>query len=308
MAALCAGRVVIITGAGRGVGRGHALEFARQGAKVVVNDLGGGTDGSGHSSGPAHDVVEEIRAMGGEAIANTDDVSDYEAAGRIVQIAIDTFGRLDVLVNNAGILRDRMLANMSPEEWDDVIRVHLRGTFSTSHHAAAYWRDQSKAGEPVNARLINTSSASGIYGNPGQTNYAAAKAGIAAFTLVAAMELERYGVTVNALYPSAMTRLVALASKREQPPAGSFDPMDPDNVAPLVVWLGSTESRGITGRVFGVGGGRIAVAEGWHPGPKVDQGRRWDPSELGPVVRDLVAKARPNANLFDEYGERMAGR
>jgi NAD(P)-dependent dehydrogenase (short-subunit alcohol dehydrogenase family) len=308
MAALCAGRVVIITGAGRGVGRGHALEFARQGAKVVVNDLGGGTDGSGRSSGPAHEVVLEIRAMGREAIANTDDVSDYEAAGRLVQSAIDTFGRLDVLVNNAGILRDRMLANMSPEEWDDVVRVHLRGTFATSRHAAAYWRDQSKAGEPVDARLINTSSASGIYGNPGQTNYAAAKAGIAAFTVVAAMELERYGVTVNAVYPSAMTRLVALVAKREQPPAGSFNPLDPDNVAPLVVWLGSSESREITGRVFGVGGGRIAVAEGWHPGPKVNQDKRWDPSELGPVVRDLVARARPNAKLFDEYGERMAGR
>jgi NAD(P)-dependent dehydrogenase (short-subunit alcohol dehydrogenase family) len=301
MASLCAGRVVIITGAGRGVGRGHALEFARQGAKVVVNDLGGATDGSGRSSGPAEEVVAEIRAIGGEAIANTDDISDYEAAGRLVQDAIDKFGSLDVLVNNAGILRDRTLANMSPEEWDDVIRVHLRGTFSTSRHAAAYWRDQSKAGKPVDARLINTSSASGVYGNPGQSNYAAAKAGIAAFTIVVAMELERYGVTVNALYPSAMSRLVATVSQRERPPEGVFDPMDPDNIAPLVVWLGSSESRGITGRVFGVAGGRISIAEGWHPGPAANQAVRWDPTKLGPVVRDLVAKARPNASLMEEY-------
>jgi NAD(P)-dependent dehydrogenase (short-subunit alcohol dehydrogenase family) len=193
---------------------------------------------------------------------------------------------------------------MSPEEWDDVIRVHLRGTFSTSRHAAAYWRDQSKAGGPVDARLINTSSASGIYGNAGQANYAAAKAGIAAFTLVAAMELERYGVTANALYPSAMSRLVATVSKeRERPPVGVFDPMDPDNIAPLVVWLGSTESRGITGRVFGVAGGRISIAEGWHPGPAANQTGRWDPAKLGPVVHDLVAKARPNANLMSEYSK-----
>src|SRR5438045_1435200 len=207
MARMCEGRVCIVTGAGRGLGREYALMLAAHGAKVVVNDLGSDPDGTGASAGPAHDVVEEIKAAGGEAVVNGDDVSDLAAAERMIGTAIDSFGRLDVLVNNAGILRDRMLVNMSIDEWDAVLKVHMRGTFATAHHAANYWRDQYKAGEQVDARLINTSSSSGIYGNVGQTNYGAAKAGIAAFTVIAAMELERYGVTVNAIAPAALTRM-----------------------------------------------------------------------------------------------------
>jgi len=300
MAGICEGRVVIVTGAGRGIGRGHALEFARQGAKVVVNDLGAEVDGTGSSTGPAGEVVEEIRAMGGEAVANGDDVSDWEGAQRIINTAVETFGGLDVLVNNAGILRDRMLTNMTLEEWDAVIKVHLRGTFAPSRWAAAYWRERSKAGETNDARIINTSSSSGIYGNVGQTNYGAAKAGIASFTIIAAMELARYGVTVNAIAPVALTRMTenlgmgaaATAAKPEQ-----FQALAPENIAPLVVWLGSPESKDVTGRVFGVGGGRITVAEGWHAGPSQDKGDRWDPAELGKVVPELVAKAQPNANM-----------
>ena len=305
MTGICEGRVVIVTGAGRGIGRGHALEFARQGAKVVVNDLGAEVDGSGSSTGPAGEVVDEIRAMGGEAIANGDDVSDFDAAGRLVQAAIDTFGGLDVVVNNAGILRDKMLVNMSVDEWDAVIKVHLRGTFCPSRHAAAYWRERSKAGDEVNARIINTSSPSGIYGNVGQTNYGAAKAGIASFTVIAAMELGRYGVTVNALAPVALTRMtenLGPGPKRELP-KGEWSPMDPENLAPLIVWLGSAESRGVTGRVFSVRGGQITVAEGWSAGPSVDKGARWEPDELGSVIPDLVAQAAPNAAM---NGERPA--
>ena len=305
MPGICDGRVVIVTGAGRGIGRGHALEFARQGAKVVVNDLGAEVDGTGSSTGPAGEVVDEIRAMGGEAIANGDDVSDFEAAGRLVQAAIDTFGGLDVVVNNAGILRDKMLVNMSVEEWDAVIKVHLRGTFCPSRHAAAYWRERSKAGDEVNARIINTTSPSGIYGNVGQTNYGAAKAGIASFTIIAAMELGRYGVTVNALAPVALTRMtenLGPGPKRELP-KDEWSPMDPGNLAPLIVWLGSAESRGVTGRVFSVRGGQITVAEGWSAGPSVDKGARWEPDELGAVIPDLVAQAAPNAGM---NGERPA--
>ena len=305
MAGICDGRVVIVTGAGRGIGRGHALEFARQGAKVVVNDLGAEVDGTGSSTGPAGEVVDEIRAMGGEAIANGDDVSDFDAAARLVQAAIDTFGGLDVVVNNAGILRDKMLVNMSVEEWDAVIKVHLRGTFCPSRHAAAYWRERAKAGDEVNARIINTTSPSGIYGNVGQTNYGAAKAGIASFTVIAAMELGRYGVTVNALAPVALTRMtenLGPGPKRELP-KDEWSPMDPGNLAPLIVWLGSAESRGVTGRVFSVRGGQITVAEGWSAGPSVDKGARWEPDELGSVIPDLVAQAAPNAAM---NGERPA--
>jgi NAD(P)-dependent dehydrogenase (short-subunit alcohol dehydrogenase family) len=299
MARLCEGRVVVVTGAGRGIGRGEAIEFARQGARVVVNDLGAEVDGTGSSPGPAGEVVDEIRATGGEALANGDDVSDFGGAKRVVDLAVETFGRLDVLVNNAGILRDRMLVNMTPDEWDDVIRVHLRGAYGPLHHAANYWRERSKAGEDVDARIINTSSSSGIYGNPGQTNYGAAKAGIAAMTIIASMELARYGITVNAIAPGALTRMTEnLAGNRDrpQPEAGTWTPNHPDNVAPLVVWLGSSESRGVTGRVFNVRGGHISVAEGWVAGPAVEVDRRWDPNELGGVVPDLVAKAAPNAN------------
>jgi NAD(P)-dependent dehydrogenase (short-subunit alcohol dehydrogenase family) len=290
---------VVVTGAGRGIGRGEAIEFARQGAQVVVNDVGAEVDGSGSSPGPAGDVVDEIRAMGGDAVANGDDVSDYEGAKRLIDTAVETFGRLDVLVNNAGILRDRMIVNMTPDEWDDVIRVHLRGAYAPTHHAAVYWRDRSKAGEDVDARIINTSSSSGIYGNPGQTNYGAAKAGIAAMTVIASMELARYGITVNAIAPGALTRMTEnLAGNRDREEAdpGVWAPTHPDNVAPLVVWLGSRESRGVTGRVFNVRAGQISVAEGWVAGPSVEVDHRWDPNELGSVVPDLVAKAAPNAN------------
>jgi NAD(P)-dependent dehydrogenase (short-subunit alcohol dehydrogenase family) len=300
MTRLCEGRVAIVTGAGRGIGRGEAIELARQGAKVVVNDLGGEMDGSGGSTGPAGEVVEEIRGFGGEAIANGEDVSDFEGAGRLVRAAIETFGSLDVLVNNAGILRDRMLVNMTIEEWDAVIRVHLRGTFGPARWAAEYWRDRAKAGERNDARIINTSSSSGIYGNVGQTNYGAAKAGIASFTIIASMELARYGVTVNALAPGARTRmtesLIAARGGDDVAP-GDFDPRDPDNVAPIVAWLASSESADVTGRVFNVAGGRISVAEGWHAGETVDHGARWEPDELGSVVLDLVGKAPRNAAM-----------
>jgi NAD(P)-dependent dehydrogenase (short-subunit alcohol dehydrogenase family) len=296
---ICDGRVVVITGAGRGIGREHALEFASQGAKIVVNDLGAEVDGSGSSAGPAGQVVDEIRGMGGEAVANGDDVSDYDG-GRLIQTAIDTFGTIDVLVNNAGILRDRMLANMTIDEWDAVIKVHLRGTFAPTRHAVEYWRNRSKAGETNDARVINTTSPSGIYGNVGQTNYGAAKAGIASFTIIAAMELGRYGVTVNAIAPAALTRMtenlgMGAASAAKKPE--EFDPLDPGNIAPLVVWLGSPESADITGRVFNVMGGEISVAEGWVAGPGASKGDRWDPTELGKVIPDLVAKAAPNANM-----------
>ncbi|HEX4979233.1 MAG TPA: SDR family oxidoreductase [Acidimicrobiales bacterium] len=295
---ICDGRVVIVTGAGRGIGRGHALEFARQGAKVVVNDLGGAVDGSGSDLTPAEQVVEEIKGMGGEAVANADNVADWEGAQRLVNTAIETFGDLHVLVNNAGILRDRMLVNMTEEEWDAVINVHLKGTFAPSRWAAAYWRERTKEGKENDARIISTSSASGLYGNPGQTNYAAAKAGIAAFTIVASKELARYGVTANAIAPGARTRMTENlglgAIKVEE---GQFDAFAPENVAPLVVWLGSPNSKDITGRVFNVAGGRISVAEAWHAGPGEDKGDRWEPAELDNVVPALVAKAQPNPDM-----------
>jgi NAD(P)-dependent dehydrogenase (short-subunit alcohol dehydrogenase family) len=290
---ICSGRVVIVTGAGRGIGRGHALEFARQGAKVVVNDLGAEVDGRGSSSGPAGAVVDEIRAVGGEAVANGDDVADWKGAERLVRTAVEAYGRLDVLVNNAGILRDRMLFNMTEDEWDGVIQVHLKGTFAPARFAAEYWRERARAGEEVDARIVNTSSTSGIFGNAGQTNYGAAKAGIAAFTIIAAQELGRYGVTVNAIAPGARTRMTEnLRGVGPAPRAGNFDDRAPDNVAPLVVWLGSPESRGVTGQVFLVGGGRIGVARGWQRGPMIDKGARWDPEELSEIVPSLLAEAR----------------
>jgi NAD(P)-dependent dehydrogenase (short-subunit alcohol dehydrogenase family) len=292
--------VVVVTGAGRGIGREHALEFARQGAKVVVNDLGSNTDGTGSSAGPAGEVVDEIRAMGAEAIANGDDVSDFDGASRMIRSAIDTFGRIDTLVNNAGILRDRMLVNMTPDEWDAVIRVHLRGTFAPTRAALDFWRERSKAGEDNDARIVNTTSPSGIYGNVGQTNYGAAKAGIAAFTIIAAMEVARYGVTVNAIAPAALTRMtenLGMGQRAADIPADQFNPLSADNISPIVVWLGSSESAGITGRVFNVMGGHLSVAEGWVEGPAVDKDGRWDPAELTGIVPDLVARAAPNAAM-----------
>src|SRR4051812_41591963 len=296
MSELCDGRVVIVTGAGRGIGREEALEYARHGARLVVNDVGAARDGTGEDATPAQEVVDEIKALGGEAVANYDDVSDFDGAKRLVQTAIDTFGTLDVLVNNAGILRDRMLVNMSIDEWDAVIRVHLRGTFATAHHAANYWRERSKAGDAVDARLINTSSSSGIYGNVGQTNYRAAKAGIASFTVIAAMELERYGVTVNAIAPAALTRMTEDLVRWSGDTEAAWDPRDPSNIAPLVAWLAGKESRGITGRVFNVKGGYVSVAEGWVAGPAEDKGARWEPGELGEVIPRLVAGARANSD------------
>jgi NAD(P)-dependent dehydrogenase (short-subunit alcohol dehydrogenase family) len=273
--ALCDGRIVIVTGSGGGLGRAHALAFAAEGARVVVNDIGTSREGEGTSAGPAQQVVDEIRALGGEAVANTDDVADWEGAQRLVQTALDAFGGLDVLVNNAGFLRDRMLANMSVEEWDAVIRVHLRGHFCTLRHAAGYWRDESKAGRTRDARLINTSSGAGLMGSVGQGNYAAAKAGIAALTIQAAAEMARYGVTANAIAPSARTRMteVAMPDMMRAPESG-FDAMAPENVAPLVVWLGSAESKDVTGRVFEVEGGSVSVADGWQHGPRADKGDR----------------------------------
>jgi NAD(P)-dependent dehydrogenase (short-subunit alcohol dehydrogenase family) len=299
MAGICEGRVVIVTGAGRGIGKSHAMLFASEGAKVVVNDLGGEVDGTGSSAGPAQEVVDEIRAQGGEAVANTDSVADWEGGQRLINTAVETFGGLDVLVNNAGILRDRMLANMTEQELDAVINVHLKGTFVPARWAAAYWRERSKAGESNDARIINTSSGSGLYGNPGQTNYGAAKAGIAAFTIIAARELERYGVTVNAIAPGARTRMTEpLGYGTAKPEAGAFDAFAPENVSPLVVWLGSTYSRGVTGRVFNVSGSTVSVAEGWNPGPSVDKGDRWEPAEFIDVIPDLVAKAAAPVTLF----------
>ncbi|SHE84668.1 NAD(P)-dependent dehydrogenase, short-chain alcohol dehydrogenase family [Ferrithrix thermotolerans DSM 19514] len=298
MTKFCDGRVVVITGAGRGIGKAHALEFARHGAKVVVNDLGAEVDGVGSSTGPAGEVVEEIRSMGGDAIANGDDVSTWEGAQRLINTAIETYGKLDVVVNNAGILRDRMLVNMTEEEWDAVIRVHLKSTFVMTRWAANYWREETKAGKAVDARVINTASSSGIYGNVGQTNYGAAKAGIASFTIIASMELARYGVTVNAIAPVALTRMtenLGVFSASEDPT--KFNPVAPENISPLVVWLGSERSKEVTGRVFDVVGGHIDVAEGWHAGPAIDKEDRWSVEELDKVLVDLVRSAKKNADM-----------
>ena len=284
MARLCEGRVAIVTGAGRGLGREHALLLAAHGAKVVVNDIGAGVDGTGLDASPATEVVDLIRKAGGEAVADGHDVSDWKAAKAMVDGAIKTYGKLDVLINNAGILRDRMLANMDEDEWDAVIKVHLKGTFAPSRHAAAHWRDLSKEiGGPVNARIINTSSTSGIYGNVGQTNYGAAKAGIAAFTIIAARELRRYGVTVNAISPSAQTRMTeGLRELTEEQRALR----DPKWVSPSVVYLASEEAHDITGRVIQAGFGRIAVCEGWRRGAEVKQVA--DPATAGALLRDMI--------------------
>jgi NAD(P)-dependent dehydrogenase (short-subunit alcohol dehydrogenase family) len=299
VAGICEGRIVIVTGAGRGIGRAHALEFAREGARVVVNDLGAELDGSGSSSGPAGEVVDAIRAAGGEAIANGDDVADWQGAERLVQSALDEFGRLDVLVNNAGFLRDRMLVSTSEDEWDAVIRVHLRGHFGPTRFAAAHWREAAKTGQTVDGRVINTSSGAGLMGSVGQGAYSAAKAGIAALTLVESAELGRYGVTANAIAPAARTRMTEeVFADTMAAPEGGFDAMAPENIAPIVVWLGSSDSREVTGRIFEVEGGRLAVADGWQHGPEVDKGAQWVPAEIGGAVRELLAKAPPPAPVY----------
>lgn len=294
MSGICSGRVVIVTGAGRGIGREHALEFGRQGAKVVVNDIGTELDGSGGSTGPAGEVVEAIRAMGGEAIAHGADVTHWEQTGDMVKTAIETFGGLDIVVNNAGYVRDRMFVSTSEEEWDAIISVHLKGHFCTTRHAAAYWRAESKAGKEVNARIINTSSGAGLLGSVGQSNYSAAKAGIASLTLVQAAELGRYGITANAIAPAARTRMTedAFADMMKKPDAG-FDAMDPANISPVVAWLGCADSKDVTGQVFELVGGEIIVGDGWRRGPKVDKGERWNPVDVGPAVRSLLAEAAP---------------
>ncbi|MCA0155240.1 SDR family oxidoreductase [Tsukamurella sp. M9C] len=291
MTGIVDGRVVIVTGAGRGIGRAHALAYAAEGAAVVVNDYGVGLDGADASSGPAQQVVDEIRAAGGRAIANASDVADWDGAQALVRSAIDEFGRLDVLVNNAGFLRDRMLVNMSEAEWDAVTRVHLKGHFAMLRHAAGYWRDESKAGRQPDARVINTSSGAGLLGSVGQGNYAAAKAGIAEMTIQAAAEMGRYGITVNAIAPAARTRMTEVNFADDMAaPEGGFDAMAPENISPLVVWLGSVESADVTGRVFEVEGGKVSVAQAWRHGPQRDKGARWAPSELGTVVRELIAE------------------
>jgi NAD(P)-dependent dehydrogenase (short-subunit alcohol dehydrogenase family) len=292
MAGICEGRVAVVTGAGRGLGRAHALEFARQGAKVVVNDLGVGPDGRDGSDAPAQEVVAEIVKAGGQAVADHHDIATWGGAAALVRTAVDAFGKLDVLVNNAGFLRDRMLVNLSEQDWDDVVRVHLKGHFLTLRHAGAHWRDQYKFGNLNDARVINTSSGAGLLGSVGQGNYAAAKAGIAALTIQAAAELGRYGVTVNAIAPAARTRMTeGPFSSMMAPPDTGFDAMAPENVSPLVVWLGSDRSRAVSGRVFEVEGGRIGVADGWQHGPTADKGARWDPAELDAVVAGLIEQA-----------------
>ncbi len=297
MARLCEGRVAIVTGGGRGIGREYCLMLAEEGAKVIVNDLGGAADGTGGDLSPAQEVVAEIKKMGGEAEANGADVSDWAGAKAMIDQAVSRFGKLDVLINNAGILRDRMLVNMTEGEWDAVIKVHLKGTFAPTHHAANYWRDLNKTtGEPCNARVINTSSVSGIYGNIGQTNYGAAKMGIASFTIIAARELRRYGVTVNAIAPGALTRLTENLGPpvtEERKKSG-----DPKWVAPIAVWLASEQSKDISGRMFEASGNVLAIAEGWHRGPRAKPTQ--DPNEIGPIALELFAKARKNAGMNGE--------
>lgn len=293
MANICENRVVIVTGAGRGLGRAYALGLAREGAKVVVNDLGVGTHGDATAETPAQQVVDEIRSFGGEAVANYDDVTDYEAGGRIVKAALDAFGDLHAVVNNAGFVRDRMFVSCTPEEWDAVIRVHLRGHFCVSRHAVDYWRARQKAGETVNARIVNTSSGAGLQGSVGQSAYSAAKGGIASLTLVQAAELARYGITVNGLAPNARTRMTETAfADAMKPKAGEFDIYAPENTAPLVAWLCSERSQKVTGQIFELLGGTIRLALGWNDGPEFDKGAPWEAAELGQKIEELVA-ARP---------------
>ncbi|MGW0769986.1 SDR family oxidoreductase [Streptomyces sp. NPDC002676] len=300
MTGLCTGRVAVVTGAGRGLGRAHALAFAAEGARVVVNDLGVGLDGTGPAAGPAQQVVDEIRALGGEAVAHGGDIATTEGAASLIRTALETYGRLDTLVNNAGFLRDRMLVNLDEDAWDAVVRVHLKGHFLPLRHAAAHWRAEAKAGRRPEARVVNTSSGAGLVGSVGQGNYSAAKAGIVGLTLVAAAELGRYGVQVNAVAPAARTRMTerTFAETMAAPADGGFDAMAPENVSPLVVWLGSAASAGVTGRVFESEGGRITVMEGWRPGPTTDKGVRWTPAEAGEATLKLLAEAQPAQPVY----------
>ncbi|MEV7794289.1 SDR family oxidoreductase [Streptomyces sp. NPDC087512] len=290
---ICAGRVVVVTGAGRGLGRAHALAYAAEGASVVVNDLGVGLDGTGGTEGPAQRVADEIRALGGQAVAHHGDITTTDGAASLVATALDSFGRLDTLVNNAGFLRDRMLVNLDENDLDAVMSVHLKGHFLPMRHALAHWRAEVKAGRTPRARVVNTASGAGLLGSVGQGNYAAAKAGIVALTLVAAAETARYGVQVNAIAPAARTRMTesAFAEAMAAPEDGGFDAMAPENVSPIVVWLGSDACDGVTGRVFEAEAGRITVMEGWRPGPTADKGARWTPAEAGRTALALLAEA-----------------
>ncbi|GHC90542.1 SDR family oxidoreductase [Streptomyces violaceochromogenes] len=292
MSGLCSERVAIVTGAGRGLGRAHALALAAEGARVVVNDLGVGLDGTGSGRGPAQLVVDEIVARGGQAVVHGGDIATTEGAASLIRTAVETYGRLDTLVNNAGFLRDRMLVNLGEDDWDAVVRVHLKGHFLPLKYAAAHWRAEAKAGRVPVARVVNTSSGAGLSGSVGQGNYSAAKAGIIGLTLVAAAEMGRYGVLVNAIAPAARTRMTeATFAETMAAPGTGFDAMAPENVSPLVVWLGSAASAGVTGRVFEAEGGRITVMEGWRPGPTADKGARWSPAEAGEAALGLLAEA-----------------
>ncbi len=290
------GKVVVITGAGRGIGREEALLMSQLGAKVVVNDLGAHFDGTGANTGPAQEVVDEIKKNGGEAVANGDTVTDFKGAQRILECAIDTFGKLNVLVNNAGILRDRMIFNMSEEDWDAVIAVHLKGTFNCTRHACVYWREQHKVGNVLNGRIINTSSDSGLLGNPSQSNYGAAKAAIAAMSVIIDREMAKYGVTVNAIAPVARTRLTVEATPAtaalmgQGTGEGEFDVFNPRNVAPLVAWLASDDAADVHGEGFRVGGGTVWAMQGWHSAVKLQQRGVWEPAELGAKLKVELAK------------------
>jgi len=287
---ICENRTVIITGAARGLGRAYALAFAAEGANVVVNDIGASLGGEGRDTSAADAVVAEIKAAGGQAIANYEDITDWDAAKHIVDAAVEAFGDLHVVVNNAGIVRDRMFVSATLDEWDATMHVHLRGHFCVSRHAVDFWRSQQKAGKTVDARIINTTSGAGLQGSIAQAAYSTAKGGIAALTLVQAAELGRYGITANALAPAARTRMTEQAfSDKMATEEQAFDAMDPANVAPTVVWLGSSQSAHVTGCVFELEGGKIMIEDGWREGPVVDKGQRWDPADVGAAVDGLIA-------------------
>ena len=291
---ICDGRVVVVTGAGRGLGRAYAMAFAEAGASVVVNDLGGGLFGGGQDRSAADTVVDEIKKAGGKAVANHDDVADWDGAKRIIDTAIQAFGGLDVVVNNAGILRLVPFEEETLDNWDQTIRVHLRGNFCIARHAVDHWRAQHKAGKPVSGRIINISSGAGLQGGEHESAYSTAKAGLAALTLVQAHELGRYGITANAIAPTARTRMTEeFWPQHTGKPNQGFDFMDPANVAPTLVWLGSEQSGHVTGCVFEVGGGMIALEDGWDMGPSIDIQRRWDPAEIGPAVGMLLSRRKP---------------
>lgn len=299
MSGILEGKVAIVTGAGRGLGRAHALELAKQGAKIVVNDLGASNHGEGTSDGPANEVAALIREMGGEATVNGADVADWAAAKAMVDQAIDTFGRLDIVVNNAGFVRDQMFFKADEDAFDAVLRVHLKGHFCVGRHAAAYFRDQAKKGEKVAGRIINTSSGAGVLGAVGQASYSAAKGGIATLTLVQAAELGRYGVTANAICPIARTRMTEeVFADAMKAPEDGFDVNAPENVSPFIAWLGSDESAEVNGRIFEVFGGTITVFDGYRRDQTVEIDRRWDPKEIGPAMSELMAKATPPVKAY----------